>query len=586
MPQSIQQFYRIAVHQLPELELTPLLSHVVSLYEDALKSHVAFILNVQTNELVCGKMNPQEKLITAVKQFTNPIANEKIELPTEIQAEALYFTTIPLNEAYVLAIGFAEQLTNDELVMLQEVSSALALRVKQLAEQTRNAIFKQLIDNSSDAIQIARSNGQLFYLNEVASKRLGIMQADAQKYRVLDFQRYFKSQKDWDDHLADFKINPSKQFESFHENIQTGNKTHVETSIRYIEIENQAYLLTISRDITQRIETQHKILESEAHMKALLDSSPESIWSVNENYELLFANRIFIDEFDAIFNIKLEKGTRMIDVVPPETGHLYKERYNHVLKNNILQFTESVPTPRGIRRANIAMIPVVINDKVTAVSVFGADITEQEQNRMVLRQSENRFYKMFIDNTAAMYLIDPETQMFIDVNPACEKLYGITRAEFLTKKISDINVSAENVRWQIEKLKAERSGFFVLKHYKNDRSVMDLEISSCMIIVENQEIIYEIVHDITERNQYYTAVSEQNKLLKDIAWMQSHVVRAPLARIMGLINLLEDEEFQDLNQPEIIALINESASELDGIIRNITNQSHELSKKGIRINQH
>jgi len=218
------------------------------------------------------------------------------------------------------------------------------------------------------------------------------------------------------------------------------------------------------------------------------------------------------------------------------------------------------------------------------VSVFGVDITEQEHNRMVLRESENRFYKMFSDNTAAMYLIDPETHAFIDVNPACEKLYGWSRAEFLDKKISNVNVSAENVNWQIEKLQVERSGFFVCKHSKKDGTVMDLEISSCMIIVDNQEIVYEIVHDITERNQFYAAVSDQNKLLKDIAWMQSHVVRAPLARIFGLIDLLEDEDFKELSQTEIVALISESAHELDGIIRTITNQSHELSKKGIRIN--
>jgi PAS domain S-box-containing protein len=250
----------------------------------------------------------------------------------------------------------------------------------------------------------------------------------------------------------------------------------------------------------------------------------------------------------------------------------------------MLEFTESIPSPHGTRRTNVSMIPVVMNDKVIAVSVFGADITEQEQNRMVLRQSENRFYKMFSDNTAAMYFIDPDTRTFIDVNPACEKLYGWSRAEFLDKKISDVNVSAENVNWQIEKLQEERSGFFVCKHSKKDGTVMDLEISSCMIIVDNQEIIYEIVHDITERNQFYAAVSDQNKLLKDIAWMQSHVVRAPLARILGLIDLLEDEDFKELSQTEIVALISESAHELDGIIRTITNQSHELSKKGIRIN--
>ena len=584
MTLTIQQFYRIAVQQLPELELIPLLHHAVSLYEDVLETRLAFVLNVQLDELICAKNKPEENLVAEIKRLVNPDANTKIDQFTSRQSSGFYFVTIRLNEAYIFALGFSEQLTDETISMLQDVGLALALRVKQLAEQTRNALFKQLIDNSSDAIQIARSDGFMFYLNDVASKRLGINQADANKYSVLDFQRYFKSQKDWDDHIEDFKINPSKRFESWHENVQTGNRTPVETSIRYIEIGNRGYLLTISRDISQRIEAQNKVLESEAHMKALLDSSPESIWSVNENYELLFANRVFTDEFEAVFDIKLEKGTRMIDTVPAEMGHLYKERYDHVLKNNILQYTESIPSPHGMRRASISMIPVVINDKVTAVSVFGADTTEQEQNRMVLRQSENRFYKMFSDNTAAMYFIDPDTRTFIDVNPACEKLYGWSRAEFLDKKISDVNVSAENVNWQIEKLQEERSGFFVCKHSKKDGSLMDLEISSCMIIVDNQEIIYEIVHDITERNQYYAAVSDQNKLLKDIAWTQSHVVRAPLARIMGLVDLLEDEDFQELNQTEIIALINESASELDGIIRNITNQSYELSKKGIRIN--
>jgi PAS domain-containing protein len=154
-------------------------------------------------------------------------------------------------------------------------------------------------------------------------------------------------------------------------------------------------MLTISRDISERIESQNKVIASEAHMKAILDSAPESIWSVNEHYELLFANKVFSDAFEAVFEIKLEKGIRMIDTVPPDLGYLYKERYDHVLKNNILEFTETVPSPHGTKRTSISMLPVVINDKVTAVSVFGVDITEQEQNRMVLRQSENRFYKMF-----------------------------------------------------------------------------------------------------------------------------------------------------------------------------------------------
>jgi hypothetical protein len=50
-----------------------------------------------------------------------------------------------------------------------------------------------------------------------------------------------------------------------------------------------------------------------------------------------------------------------------------------------------------------------------------------------------------------------------------------------------------------------------------------------MLSVNDQNLIFEIAHDITERNQYFRAVEIQNKSLKEIAWIQSHVVRAPLS---------------------------------------------------------
>ncbi|WP_262886832.1 PAS domain-containing protein [Mucilaginibacter humi] len=49
-----------------------------------------------------------------------------------------------------------------------------------------------------------------------------------------------------------------------------------------------------------------------------------------------------------------------------------------------------------------------------------------------------------------------------------------------------------------------------------------------------------IERDITERMNYLTAIEEQNKQLRDIAWSQSHIVRAPLARIIGLTEMATD----------------------------------------------
>jgi hypothetical protein len=38
---------------------------------------------------------------------------------------------------------------------------------------------------------------------------------------------------------------------------------------------------------------------------------------------------------------------------------------------------------------------------------------------------------------------------------------------------------------------------------------------------------------------HWIAIEKQNKKLKEIAWAQSHIVRAPLARMLGIVNLIK-----------------------------------------------
>ena len=83
------------------------------------------------------------------------------------------------------------------------------------------------------------------------------------------------------------------------------------------------------------------------------------------------------------------------------------------------------------------------------------------------------------------------------------------------------------------------------------------------------------VQDITERRKYINAIERSNERLREIAWTQSHVVRAPLARIMGLIDLLKNQRNNLDNIEEIIDNILNSSEELDKVIRKITNKTEE-----------
>jgi DNA-binding response OmpR family regulator len=86
------------------------------------------------------------------------------------------------------------------------------------------------------------------------------------------------------------------------------------------------------------------------------------------------------------------------------------------------------------------------------------------------------------------------------------------------------------------------------------------------------------VQDVTERRSYLVALERQNRVLRDIAWTQSHVVRAPLVRLMGLLDVLQDDTFTELDRGQILAEIVRSAGELDAIIRDIARKTDQIFK--------
>jgi PAS domain S-box-containing protein len=84
------------------------------------------------------------------------------------------------------------------------------------------------------------------------------------------------------------------------------------------------------------------------------------------------------------------------------------------------------------------------------------------------------------------------------------------------------------------------------------------------------------VLDVTNSRKLLRKIQKQNTVLKQIAWEQSHVVRAPLARIKGLVYLLAEGSFEDLSQTEIMCHIKQSTDELDDIIKNIVQKTEEI----------
>ena len=90
-----------------------------------------------------------------------------------------------------------------------------------------------------------------------------------------------------------------------------------------------------------------------------------------------------------------------------------------------------------------------------------------------------------------------------------------------------------------------------------------------------KSIIYAIERKKTtsDLQRYINTIEDQNKKLREIAWIQSHVVRAPLSRMMTLIELIKSNSFNDSDNEELLNNVLISAVELDNVIRDISNKT-------------
>ncbi|MFY8026120.1 MAG: response regulator [Sediminibacterium sp.] len=118
-----------------------------------------------------------------------------------------------------------------------------------------------------------------------------------------------------------------------------------------------------------------------------------------------------------------------------------------------------------------------------------------------------------------------------------------------------------------------------------DLTEVDLRIRNLLYTVylmsqlTNQNAILEekVKERTLELEKNMAAVELQNKALREISWIQSHVVRAPLARMMGAISLLEIKDDPSVSQEEIMEIVITSANEIDKTVREISAKSAQAN---------
>ncbi|RAJ04006.1 PAS domain S-box-containing protein [Chitinophaga skermanii] len=97
-----------------------------------------------------------------------------------------------------------------------------------------------------------------------------------------------------------------------------------------------------------------------------------------------------------------------------------------------------------------------------------------------------------------------------------------------------------------------------------DRAFMDFREDGSLVRTIGAQ------QDITERKHIIEQLQQQNKVLRDIAYINSHEIRSPLTAIMSLTKYIAEDYEKELPlNPELLALLTNASQNLDEVIHKI-----------------
>ncbi len=155
-----------------------------------------------------------------------------------------------------------------------------------------------------------------------------------------------------------------------------------------MELNNEKHIISITRDISERILAQKKIKTSEANLNSLINNRKESIWSIDTNYNYAILNNNFTEDYFETYKKEIYPGLNAIEVLSPELQAFWKPKFDAALSGERITFEFSAPKNDILRHYLVHLNPIISDEKITGVSGLTVDITEQKLAEKAFRENQ------------------------------------------------------------------------------------------------------------------------------------------------------------------------------------------------------
>lgn len=481
----------------------------------------------------------------------------------------------------------------------------------------REELYSTIVNQANDSIAlIDPSTGKFVEFNETTCSSLGYTREEFEKMTVLDIEDKFSSEELKKD-FYDTKERKSEVFESRHV-CKDRTVKNVRIGIKTITIKGKDYLASIWSDITEIKNISKQFEEQKNFLELLINAIPNQIFWKNKDLVYQGCNKVFADivgigspyniigmtDYDFPEHSISARFCRKSDLELIETGKELlniEEKYFNSKGEEGFVLTSKVPIKD-------------INQNIVGILGISVDITEREESRKKLTDSEIRlkdaqhlakvgYWDLNLLNNELIWSDEIYNIFEIDKGSFEASYEGFLNAihpddhDFVNKAYT--NSLKNKLPYDIIHRLLMKDGRvkYVNEKCRNEydengnplRSLGTVQDITERVKIEQEikELNQTLEKKVRERTDQFESA---NKGLESFAYSVSHDLRAPLRHIDGFTRLLKKYVTQNTNETDrffekIFESINKMSRMIDELLKFSRLGRKTLEKTDIDLNE-
>ena len=193
------------------------------------------------------------------------------------------------------------------------------------------------------------------------------------------------------DYVKDTYSNPRRYWRHTRKN---GEIIYVSVSGHGIHYNNEDAEIVMAHDITLEVQSRRKVKLAKENLDALINNIEDDIWSIDNNYNLIYANKSYQKTIlDALGKEAIIGESVFMTEYPDDDKQSWKSYYDKALNGEAFTFTEFLKLPgKQPYFIETKMNPIKDKRKVIGVACISTNIQEilEEHNRITDQNTKLR----------------------------------------------------------------------------------------------------------------------------------------------------------------------------------------------------